>query len=339
MPIGLPHRDAIGWRGATVDGGLRPFKTRLLALGTALFLTWTPLARADVVWEAPAGCSSSAELTEGVARALGRTESEVREIDARASVERSAAGYRVRIEVAGGERTVEAGTCSELVEATALILALTVDPRAAARQPAPSERLVSPAPPPAPARKPKESPIPGQRASKGPFDGIRLSVGVEQLADVGTLPSPSLGIGLFVGLNLRALRIELGAGLFPPQTERPFVDMGGEFSRVTGSAMLCYQPTLGRLEVGGCMGAGFDRVGATAVGTGARAIDATGLWSTLDAEGRIAVRLTSWLAVRFSLGAHAPLSRPSFAITGAGEVYRPSAVSARQALGLEIRFP
>jgi len=296
-------------------------------------------AHAEVRWVAPEGCASPQRLVEAVARTLRRTEAEARTLDARAVVESASAGYLVRVDVAGGERTIEAKTCDELLDAAALVIALAVDPTATLRRDPP------PAGPPArapsgPSRaspSPPASPDPERRG--GAVSPPAFGVGVAQSADVGTLPSAAIGANLFVSVGRGAFRAELGAGFFPAQTKLVSGDVGGALSLVTGAAKACALPNVGPLEIGGCAGVGFDRVAAVAVGAGVLPVDTSGTWPALDGEARAALPLTRWLAVRLSLGAHVALLRPSFAVAGAGEVHRPSAVSLRQTLGLELRFP
>ena len=120
--------------------------------------------RAEVRWVAPVGCSSESKLVEAVARTLGRSEPETRTIEARAVVEAVPDGYRVRVDVAGGERTIEAKTCDEVLEATALVVALAIDPNARPSQALPSSR---PRTAPAPVASPTPTPVP-PRGSPAP---------------------------------------------------------------------------------------------------------------------------------------------------------------------------
>lgn len=299
-------------------------------------------ARAEVKWLAPEGCSSEARVAEAVARALGRSRPEVDRIDARAVAERAGDGYRVRVAVAGGERTIEARTCGELEEATALVVALAIDPARAERRgppPAPTAPATA-APPPAPTAAPPPTSAARERGpDRDRGDTPPVSIHAVQVADVGTLPSAAIGAGIGAGLGTGALRLEVGAAIFAGQTKLVSGDAGGSLSQVHGAVKGCYLPTLGPVAIGGCAGVGFDRIAAEGVGTGVVPIATSGTWPALDGEARLVVPLARWIALRLALGAHVPLTRPSFAVTGAGDVHRPGPVTARQSLGLELRFP
>jgi hypothetical protein len=293
-------------------------------------------ARADLRWVAPEGCSSSDELVGAVARALGRSAGEARAIDASAVVDAAPEGFAVRIEVAGGRRTVGAETCSEILEATALVIALAVDPSVRAVRP-PSAAAPPPA---APAHTP---PRVGATVMRSAGSAVRpeppFYVGIAEIADVGTLPNVAIGATALFGARYRTLRIELGVGAFSGQYGAVGGDLGVDLRLVTGGAKVCYGRILGRIEAGVCGGVGIDSVAARGVGAGVRSVDGSSGWPTLGAEARLAVPLARWVALRLAFGAQVPLARPTFVVTGAGEVYRTGAVAGRQTFVVEVRFP
>jgi hypothetical protein len=94
----------------------------------------------SIAWDAPAGCPDEAYVRASVEQLLAGGGPVPAHVDARARVERGAGEqWRVRLttvrEGATGERVVESGSCRSLADATALIVALTIDPeRVAARQ-------------------------------------------------------------------------------------------------------------------------------------------------------------------------------------------------------------
>ncbi len=93
-------------------------------------------------WDAPAGCPDEGYVRTAIEQLLAGGPGSSARVEARAVVGRSETGqWRVRLatvrEGATGERTLEAASCRSLADATALIVALTIDPaRVAANRPA-----------------------------------------------------------------------------------------------------------------------------------------------------------------------------------------------------------
>jgi hypothetical protein len=81
-----------------------------------------------VDWRAPAECPDPSFVRDEIARLLAGSSAASVRVDARADVTRAGSAWRVRLATGGGERTLEASSCRALAEATALILALAVDP-------------------------------------------------------------------------------------------------------------------------------------------------------------------------------------------------------------------
>lgn len=98
--------------------------------GIALAIVWltASLAEAQVRWRAEGDCPSEEQVRAEVARLLGGAVPEnAPTVDAR--VERAPSVWRLRLRVgAEGERRLEAASCALLAEATALIVALAIDP-------------------------------------------------------------------------------------------------------------------------------------------------------------------------------------------------------------------
>jgi hypothetical protein len=163
-------------------------------------------------------------------------------------------------------------------------------------------------------------------------------IGAGQLADFGTLPSAAIGAELLVALRLPPIRIEIAGAIWGPQKQSiGGGGAGGELTLVSGVAQGCFLPLIARIELGGCIGAGVDGMGADAFGPIARA-HGSGAWTVVAGEGNMGFSVLPWLAIRGGIGVHVPLTRPSFVIQGLGQVHRPSSLSGRQSLTLEVRF-
>jgi hypothetical protein len=145
----------------------------------------------DLQWRAPAGCPDGESVKAEVRRLLrGGKAAASKPIRVAATVTASAergGGFRVRIETPGGESGVKRGrelhgaSCAAVADATALVIALMIDPSAAAA--ASSTPAVSPAassaepPPPAGSAAPAEraappSPPPPSIGSPPPSTGL-----------------------------------------------------------------------------------------------------------------------------------------------------------------------
>ncbi len=215
-------------------------------------------------------------------------------VSARAIVEQTASGHwNVRLTTVRdgttGERVVESESCQSLADATALILALTIDPsRVAARAPgaasapasstvasgAPSASAAAPAPasasasptaPPAASPAAATTPVPAPSAAPPPeaasarpgASGPTLVALFAQVGgDVGTLPRAAYAVGGGAALTLGRFRVE-GYGTYLPQqaahpTALPF--LGSNIHLLAGGLRGCFLPLRTSLEVGGCVG-------------------------------------------------------------------------------------
>src|SRR5262245_58840791 len=121
--------------------------------------------RAILRWNAPAECPEGARVIEEMNRILGPTAARPpKPIEAVASVLRDDQGvWRVHLETEGEGATrvreLKGATCAAIADATALILALMIDPTAVASAPV-SKPETAPAAPTAPAPTAPPTPAP-----------------------------------------------------------------------------------------------------------------------------------------------------------------------------------
>jgi hypothetical protein len=243
-----------------------------------------------------------------------------------------------------GERTIDATSCESLATATALILALTVDPsKARASLPAEPTAPTAEAPP-----APPPSPLPAP--PRGSRERMAALVAIGSAGDLGTMPSPALAPQATVGLLFGPVRAELSGDDWGPQNATP----AGDASE--GAHLHLYDATLrgcfrwrfaSRLELDPCVGAGL--VYATSDGFTTRSdptftpYQSSGAWMTADGDLLAAWRLFGPIALRASVGAGAPLARPPFVVLrqqGPPKfLHESAAVIGRASLGLEARFP
>ncbi len=309
----------------------------------------------SVHWTAPEGCPAADELRHGVERRLGRTLSpgEV-DVDARVT-EPASGGFRLAlttdVEGVHDERTLDADDCGALADATALIVALAVDPVAVAdalgawQSPAPED-----APPPIVAtnevgpatgtgRSPAaraESPTEPTDGPREPMTGIfRSSAGV----GLGAVPGVTGAFALAGGLRWSRARLELEGNYWIPRPSAPDDQARVRVQLGTVTARGCGQLSRDRIEAPLCGGIAVG--GMRGDGRGApNARVAQGLWLALEAG----VGLSWWFAPQWALAggfvASVPVVHPSFDLAADPPrvLFEPSAVAGRLWLGIEFRL-
>ncbi len=209
---------------------------RVGALAIVVLLGMPALARAERLslrWEGPASCPTQESVVSEIARLLGGTIPEDGPpIRAEATTLQREDGFeltlRTDVEGASGQRVLSASSCEELAAATALILALMIDPEAVvlenaepqgspltAAAPAIARELGSPiASEPAPAPTPEPPPV----APSPPPEALSARIGVGGFLDIGTLPAPTFGVVIEGGLAIPIIEGGLLAVLLVPQT-------------------------------------------------------------------------------------------------------------------------
>ncbi len=309
----------------------------------------------ELSWRAAEGCPAKAEVERQVLALLGGpTESASR-------VKASVRAWRgedtrwhvdIHTETQGvqGERKVDGETCKAVAEASALILAMAVDPEAVAatamrtEEPVPTRdpsdrppplRVVPVLPaysPPLPAALPVDIPTPETPvgASIAPLAGL----------DLGSLPGVAPWFGASLALVQGRGRFE-GRMVFVPERSATVPSQdgpGGSFALTAFGLAGCHEvagnsPRLslcGGLEGGVMRAEGF---GVTDPG------DADPLWLSVTPSLLVQWRLASYVSLRSEIAAGIPLRRPSFYLEPYGEVHRASPVVGRVSVGPQLEFP
>lgn len=298
-------------------------------------------------WSAPVDCPTNVEVLEEVNRLLGaRTVPDERVFDVAADVTRKDDGtYVVRLEIPATDgprlREVSAVSCAALGQATALILAMMVDPEAALTAPAsPPETPPGQTLPKVEAsvtstslplafdrvsRPPPSKSFPSQLPVKKSLEGRRLpfSAALHLRGDLGSLPDPAMGLGGAFGIFPGRLRFEFGAAYFL----NPFSPLSKYGANVnswifhaTGGAAIAVRPKLEmtpriRFEVGRMAASSF---GVSDMGEGA------GITVGLGVGGLASLQVTRNVHVGLGLDILALLAYPRFIVTGIGVVHEPS---------------
>jgi hypothetical protein len=325
-------------------------------------------------WVAPEGCSSRAQILRQVASMLEGTATPVKALSVRATAERMEGGrWSVSLIAEGqgepGRRRFEAESCQAAADATALIVALLIDPsRAPGVLPAPAagapttgggetpglpveppggappgsaegppsaEKRVAPAmsPPPTP------SPVAGPARSLPGILAARLAVG----GDTGTISSANLGGEVAVSATLRRVRFEVAGSYWAPHTARlaANTEEGAKLGLQTLGLRIAYVARYRQLTLAPFVGAELDWMSAAGFG-GTGHDNQRAQLVGVDVGGTAAWWFWRRLALSLTLEGVVLASRPSFVATAGGvpigTVQQPSPVVGRTFLGVEVLF-
>lgn len=339
--------------GPPPSAGSRPRGRRERGLGAvicvALLSPGAPVsadATEDITlrWEAHEGCPDAEAVRAEVRRLLGEAARAQAPLSVDAVVTRDDAGSHLSLTLEGGEsagrRELSAARCDELASATALIVALAVDPEAVdpaaleqlegATQEAPRE-TTEPAPIPAATRAPPET---ATEASAGPAP--HLSAAAAFILDAGSLPSIAPGLDAALGFRLARTRLEVGVTyLLPNDAETGGRRPAAELRLLAGKLAVC-QTLLGErrslaacaaAELGSLMGSGGDITERR---------DGSSLWLAAHLSLTGALPIVDGLALQGGLGVALPLRRPVFTVENLGPVHQPSSIGGRLWLGLRV---
>ncbi|MDX2053005.1 MAG: hypothetical protein SFV15_11470 [Polyangiaceae bacterium] len=253
------------------------------------------------------------------------------------------------------ERRLGAPDCAQAAEATALVIALAIDPLAlvqtrdglvapptttpGATTPGTLPQYVAPVAPPlaVPVTDKSTTVRPKTTLDREPLiRAFHLEAG--PAFDAGTLPKPRVGISAAVALSLSALRAEVGF-VWLPSTSEPIVNSNGRIqaSLSAGQARLCWFT--------GSKAHGAISLGLEGGELSAESVNVTtpGSGSTFWVAGLLGARadfelVTNTLALWARPELVVPFARRGFTVVGPGSTYEPSVVSGRGTLGLQGTF-
>ncbi len=360
----------LGGRPATVGAALEPDPSP----PTDAQLDRSPLD-INVMWEAPTPCPTAAAFLDKVETLTGRA---LRfDADALATIEgqvqRGPDGdYHLELTTRIGEqreaRSLHAPTCDAVVDASALVVALALEPHTSdgpstavqrettiedpdAEVPAlpPTSAVAAesvdhrPLPPSVPAdprdastpTAPPRAAIERARVVR-PHAVLVLAEGAAALAQTTTLAA---GVAGAVGWQRGRARIDLGARHW--FRTRTTSDPGVRLSLTSGALRGCFVPAWGRVELPVCGGLEAGGMRARGRGTGVTPFAGTAAWFAMLAGMDVVVGLTPWLGVRARAEIAVAPSRPTFHVRAAEvdrRVYLAAPVNARLGLGLRARF-
>lgn len=317
-------------------------------------LAATLAAPLELGWRAPEPCPDVTGARATIDALLdGHAPDPARRVTADVVIEADAAGFLARVRItdgdALGEREVVAPTCEEVADASALIVAMAIDPRLGgsdASSPDVPQTLDTAVPLPDVPTTTGERPAvvaatpriaddpPAVRPARPRLRGlVRASAGV----GVGTVATATGVVAIGLGVAGPRWRAELDADVWTPR-RRVDAAIGVQVTGWSVGVRGCGSPLARRLEIPLCVGA---RAGAAhGLGRGDlvphRQI-APWLSGTLGAG------LWGWITPRFALAldvdAVIALTRPAFVVQPSGFVVRAPPAGVRAVFGPVLRWP
>jgi len=295
-----------------------------------------------LAWQAPDGCLSAKDVEGQFVRLLGgdtRTPSG-KHIVATATVRTSVNDHWVLelatiMDGAPGRRSLAGDSCASVASATALILALMIDPAAASRA-AEADAVIPP--PVALATRPTPTVVavaaPPRRAPTIAPD-VRAFGG----ALFSMLPTPAPAAGLALGAHRGRLGAEL-TFVATPERSVPasgIPNLSGDFRFIAGGARACGLVIPRAVTVDACLGAELEWLTGTGAGSGLDTRQSKTA-TMLAGSGGLLVRLPLARRLALTLEVSAALRpyHPTFEITGIGPLFRIPVGSALAAGGLAI---
>lgn len=341
-----------------------------IALATATPEIPPPPGQPRLEWTAPPECPNADRGAEHLARFLG---GRALPAPARVVLAPAATGHVATVTVDGASRTLQASDCDTLARAAALVVAVSLEPVAAAevlREPEPEPEPPTPAatregpaggldgaptpvvptfassgsPTPAPSRAPGTG-----RAS---VRGVSTASGAERRAAVprahwlavsagpalALVPTLTGAVRLGYAFERKALRVQANATYAVPRVVTyPDSTVGGRFQSVAVGAHACLASTAGRVTVPLCAGLEGGAIFGRGQGVN-NPRNPVGGWLGAVAGGSVVFRARPRLALSLGADLIGGLWRHAFHVGALGTLFRVPLVGLRAMVGLELRL-
>lgn len=322
-------------------------------------------------WDGPPQCPDAARGAEELRRFLGER---VPEVPVRVQLRAGAGGYEGTVAVGGASRTLQASDCETLGRAAALIVAVSVDPVAAAAvvlaereaeaaeldetEPLAVPELDEPvqggATPLATERGTPERPAERSRTGRtrrpvaSSADALPRAepaeiasshaIGVSGGIGRAIVPALTAAIRLGHAFDRGAFRLRTDVTYAPPRvlTYAAAPDVGGRFQSVAVGVRACFAPGTARVTAPLC--AGLE--GAAVLGRGVGIGDArspVGVWAGGLGSAGVVVRVHPRLALTADAELALGLRRPAFHVGSRETLFRATPAGVRALAGLELR--
>lgn len=318
----------------------------------SLLHTWTLAAallgpKVELVWRAPTGCPTAAEVLVDVDRALtGRTITTPVAVDVEISPTVDGFAASVTLD-RSAPRTLRATRCTSLTRAVTLVIAVAIDPSVHPADPA----IVPPTPPVEPSEPPPIVPRPIDPSPIDPIDPpappppsprepttrsprVRHGLGVRGGLATGASTLATGTASLVYALERGLLRVEARALYVTPSRLLVSDEIAIRVQALTLGALACVAPGGAWLRVPLCLGAEAGPMIGGSLGIPAPRVRAD-LWASALLAAAVVARVHRRLNLVVAAEFAGALRRPAFRI-GDREPVRAPAYGARITLGVEF---
>jgi hypothetical protein len=316
----------------------------------------------ELTWNAPTGCPDAQFVIHRVEQLVRGPLAATSVVLVNARIEHASDGQvhlalTLRTDGVEETRALEGASCSALAEASAVVIALAIDP-SATHCAVPAEPMLVPPPDPGPSEPRSSEPpilasigaaVPSKIApsvestpSTAPATRAwRVALGLGGAMNVGPLPAPGAGVAASATVRLNRFRVGLLGTLWSRQSPRFSESGGASFEMLEVGAFGGYMVPVGALAFGPC--ATVEATYMNVQGVGIRAPRASSkLWPTALLGGRLEARFASWGGLFSHAEALLPLGAPIYTLGTVGDavhLHQPSRVGLRLSLGVEIVLP
>jgi hypothetical protein len=270
----------------------------------------------ELGWSAPASCPNAAEVARRAERILNRPlarpgDSEQLKVSAVVTAPSESSPWSVTLETGSASRTVQAASCDELVSATAVFLAILLEPNADEAAPEPTSQPEPP--PPAPALPPAAPPAAAQSTSS-----THLALGSALGMRSGLVPDLAAGLELHATLSWQLLRFSAGASYWLPDsaTLDDAADQGARIQVSSAFGELCLQYQATWLVPCFCSGGEISVLRGEGFGPGVAAESRSASLVSLTAGGALRLRQSEGVSWLLDADAVLPLGERNFVFAG-----------------------
>lgn len=320
----------------------------------------------ELQWDAPDGCPDAADVEQAIDRLLGSRHEAESPVLARAHVTGEPGNWTLELyvetEQGKTERTLRSQQCSTLRDATALYVALSVDPMAVldadtelaevevvetdqaskeqsntddpdAEMDSAAEDGTEPESTEPDERSGYERP-PRERRTR---DALSLRLRAFGSGQLAILPGPTGGAGLGVSVRLTRLRLEATGtyGFRYRARSEQVPDVGADVRHGYAELRACPYGMVSTVELGGCAGLAVGGLDARGVAVRSQQVARTP-WVSASLGFVLAWHVVPRVALWVEPGAILSLHRARYTVDGLGEVFRLGVIGGRATLGVEV---
>lgn len=336
----------------------------------------------NLTWIAPETCPKRSALIGEIEELVGRPLQTIEKLSIKATAtvnqkdnETWVLRLRTREQNAKGERELVADSCETLAQATALILALSIDPKAVetreklydqarrlTKSTEPTSRRPETTEPEKDASEQRDAYRPDATSSDDASREITIDQQIETyeqeewspplklgflfrsglIVDIGTLPNASIGADAAFGLTIERVDLVLSINWLPPNHTAlaTLPEYGARFGLWTIGLGVYYSLFERELSLAPYVIIDIGSMYGEGIGV-STSLDDSAFWLAANAGVRVLWKLTNWAAIGFEIGPKVPFFRPRYVLEIAESrerVHRSSPVVLFARLGFELRL-